>query len=117
MGCGLSIDTFMDTGGMHALATLTIAYLRTNVLSALLPKSLDEYANQSPNVKNMGWMPFLTYALFLMAIHHFIYFTVEHWSFVNYGYVLLKILASTVTSMLFVIAYLLLFTKQVNARN
>ena len=117
MGTGLTIDAFMTTGGMHAFACVMIAYLRTNVLSALLPKNLVEYPNQSPNVKNMGWIPFLTYAAFLLVIHHTTYFVIEHWSFVNFGYLLLKVLASTLTSLLFVIIYLLLFTKQVNARN
>ena len=117
MGMGLTIDTFMNTAGMHAFAAVLIAYLRTNVLSALLPKNLVEYPNQSPNVKNMGWVPFLTYSAFLLIIHHATFFIIEHWTFANLGYLLLKILASTVTSMLFVIAYLLLFTRQVNARN
>lgn len=114
---GLTVDTFMDTGGMHAFAAILIAYLRTNVLTALLPKNLVEYVNQSPNVKNMGWIPFLTYAAFLMVLHHFAFFVLEHWSFANMGYLLLKVLASAVTSMLFVVAYLLLFTRAVNARN
>ncbi len=114
---GLTVDTFMDTGGMHAFAAVLIAYLRTNVLTALLPKNLVEYVNQSPNVKNMGWIPFLTYAAFLIVINHFTFFVLEHWSFANIGYLLLKVLASAVTSLLFVVAYLLLFTKAVNARN
>ena len=117
MALGVTVDTFMNTGGMHAFATVLIAYLRTNVLTALLPKNLVEYPNQSPNVKNMGWIPFLTYAAFLIVIHHFSFFVLEHWSFANIGYLLLKVLASSVTSLLFVIAYLLLFTRAVNARN
>jgi hypothetical protein len=117
MAIGLTVDTFMDTGGMHAFASVLIAYLRTNVLTALLPKNLIEYPNQSPNVKNMGWIPFLTYASFLIFIHHFTFFLLEHWTFANIGYLLLKVLASAVTSLLFVVAYLLLFTRGVNARN
>src|ERR1700741_2940788 len=35
---GITVDTFMNTAGMHAFATILIAYLRTNVLNALLPK-------------------------------------------------------------------------------
>ncbi|HRO41209.1 MAG TPA: hypothetical protein PL009_00140 [Flavipsychrobacter sp.] len=109
---GLTMDTFMNTAGMHACATVLIAYLRTNVLNALLPKNLIEYPNQSPNVKNMGWMPFLVYSSFLIVIHHAVFFTIELWSLSNIGYLLLKIAASSVTSLMFVIAYLLLFTRQ-----
>jgi hypothetical protein len=107
----------MNTAGMHACATVLLAYLRTNVLNALLPKNLSEYPNQSPSVKNMGWMPFLVYAGFLIVLHHAVFFSIELWNFSNIGYLLLKILASTITSLLFIVAYLLLFTKQISARN
>lgn len=114
---GITVDTFMNTAGMHAFASVFIAYLRTNVLSALLPKNMAEYPNQAPNVKNMGWMPFLVYSSFLILLHHTFYFAIEMWSLQNIGYLLLKILASSVTSVLFVVIYLLLFTKQVNMRS
>jgi len=114
---GLTMDSFMNTAGMHACATVLIAYLRTNVLNALLPKNLSEYPNQSPGVKNMGWMPFIVYSSFLIVIHHAVFFSVELWNFSNIGYLLLKIVASSVTSLLFVIAYLLLFTRQTSLRS
>jgi cell shape-determining protein MreD len=113
---GYTVDSLMNTGGMHAAATILIAYLRPNVLIALLPRALDDYPGQSPNVKNMGWPAFLTYAGFLILLHHAVYFTIEMWSLSSMLMLLLKILASAVTSMLFVIGYLLLFTRQVSAR-
>lgn len=114
---GLTIDSFMNTAGMHACATLLIAYLRTNVLNALLPRNLSDYANQTPSVKNIGWGPFLVYSGFLLFIHHTLFFTIELWNFSNIGYLGLKIIASTITSLLFVVSYLLLFTKQASLRN
>ncbi len=114
---GITVDSFMNTVGMHAMATVLIAYLRTNVLSALMQKNLKDYPNQSPGVKSMGWVPFLTYSAFLIVVHHVLFFTIEVWSFSNIGILLLKIAASTVTSMLFVIVYLLLFTKQTAVRS
>jgi rod shape-determining protein MreD len=110
--CGLVMDSFMDTPGMHAFALVLIAYLRTNVLLALLPKHMKEYHLQSPSVKTMGWAPFLTYASFLVLIHHIVYFTIELWSLSNIGYLLLKILVSTITTLLLIAAYLLLFSKR-----
>src|SRR4051812_14079872 len=102
---GLSVDTLMNTGGMHAAATVLMAYLRTNALTALLPRPLIEYPGQSPNVKNLGWPAFLTYAGFLILVHHAVYFSIEFWTFSNMLLLLLKIVASALTSMLFVIAY------------
>ncbi len=113
---GTTVDSFMNTAGMHACATVLIAYLRTNVLSALLPRNLSEYAGQSPSIRSMGWMPFLVYSAFLIVLHHFVFFTIELWSVSNFGFLLLKILASSVTSMLFIIVYFLLFTRQSTQR-
>ena len=116
LALGITVDTFMNTAGIHAAATIFIAYLRTNVLNALLPKNLSEYPNQSPSIKNMGWMPFLVYSAFLIVLHHIIFFTLELWNFSNIGYLLLKIVASAATSMIFIIVYLLLFTRQNSIR-
>ncbi len=113
---GTTVDTFMNTAGMHACATVLMAYLRTNVLSALLPRNLAEYANQQPTIKTMGWMPFLVYAGFLIILHHLVFFGVELWNFSNTGFLLLKVLVASLTSMLFVIIYLLLFTRQTMGR-
>ncbi|MBS1772622.1 MAG: rod shape-determining protein MreD [Bacteroidetes bacterium] len=109
---GITMDSFSNTAGLHAFATVLIAYLRTNVLNALMPKNLSEYPNQTPSVKNMGWVPFLVYSSFLILVHHIAYFTIEVWSLANIGYLLLKIFASAITSILFIIVYVLLFTRQ-----
>ncbi|NCX94878.1 MAG: rod shape-determining protein MreD [Chitinophagia bacterium] len=113
---GAAVDAFYTTGGMHAAAAVLIAYLRTNVLQTLMPHKLDEYAGLQPSVKNMGWLPFLVYAAFLILIHHIFFFTLESWSFSSFPTLALKIGASLGTSMLFVVAYALLFTKQYAAR-
>ena len=102
----------MNTPGIHAFATVLLAYLRTNVLNALLPKHLSDYKAQAPSVKNMNWTPFLTYAAFLIVIHHTAYFVIELWSMQNVGYLILKIIASTITTLLLIISYVMLFTKQ-----
>jgi rod shape-determining protein MreD len=113
---GVTIDSFSNTAGMHACAAVLIAYLRTNVLSALLPRNLSEYSGMQPSTKNMGWMPFLVYSGFLIVLHHLVFFSVELWNVSNLGQLFLKTMASAITSMLFIIVYLLLFTRQDNSR-
>ncbi len=113
---GLSVDTFMNTAGIHAFATVLMAYLRTNVLSALLPRNLTEYSGMEPGIKVMGGVPFLTYMAFLLFLHHLAYYPMLNWSISNFGRLLLQVLAATVTSMLFVVAYVLLFTRQGNSK-
>lgn len=111
---GITMDSFMDSGGIHAMACVVLAFSRTRVLSTLLPKRLAEYKNASPNIKTMGWSPFLTYAAVLLLIHNIVFYIVEIWSFQSIGYLLFKIVASLITSMLFVVLYALLFSKSIN---
>ncbi len=111
---GITIDTFMDTGGIHAAACVLMAFLRTNVLTLLLPKRLSEYQNMSPNIKSMGWTPFLTYAAILLALHHVVFYVIEIWSFHSIGYMLLKIIVSLLTSLLFVTLYSLFFSSSIS---
>lgn len=115
--CGITVDSFMNTAGMHAFATVLIAYFRINVLNALLPKNLSEYSGQTPSVKNMGWLPFIVYVSFLIVMHHAVFFTIEIWSVANIGYLLLKILASSLTSIMLVLAYVLLFTRESSGKS
>jgi hypothetical protein len=105
----------MNTAGMHAFAMVLIAYFRINVLNALMPKNLSEYKGQTPSVKNMGWLPFIVYVSFLVVMHHTAFFIIELWSSTGIGYLMLKIFASSLTSILLIVAYVLLFTRQPGA--
>lgn len=113
---GLTIDVFMNTAGMHAFATVLIAWLRTTALNMLLPKNRTEYTTHLPGVKSMGWIPFLAYSAILLFIHHAVFFYIETWSFANPGILLLKICASSITSLLLVMVYTLLFTQTQSSR-
>jgi hypothetical protein len=111
---GVTVDMFMDTGGMHAAACVLMAFLRTIVLESLLPKRLDEFKSMSPNVKSMGWTPFMTYAAILLTVHHIYFFVLEIWGFQSLGYMFIKVLISLMTSLLFVAIYSLLFSSSIN---
>lgn len=108
---GIVMDTFMNTPGMHAFALVLLAYLRTNVLLALLPRNIKEYKQESPSIKSLGWSTFMVYASFLILIHHSVFYIIELWSLNNIGYLILKIVASTITTILLIAVYLLLFSK------
>lgn len=113
---GLAIDMFTNTAGMHACATILIAYLRTNVLSALLPRNISEYSGQNPSIRSLGWMPFLVYSGFLILIHHILFLSIELWNITNLSNLALKVIVSSVTSVFFIVVYLLLFSRQDTSR-
>lgn len=111
---GICMDAFMDTGGMHAAACVLLAFSRPKILALLLPKRLSEYKNTAPNVRSIGWSPFLTYCAVLLLIHNSLFYLIEIWSFSGLGYLFIKILLSLATSMIFVVIYMFLFSKSIN---
>lgn len=113
---GLTMDAFMNTGGIHAMACVAMAFSRRRVLAFLLPQRLSEYQNATPGPKIMSWGSFLAYSAILMLLHNLIYTLVEVWALQSSWYYLAKTGITFLTSMLFVVIYLLLFTKSVNSK-
>lgn len=114
---GLTMDAFMNTGGIHAMACVAVAFSRKRILEFLLPQRLSEYQNATPGPKVMSWGSFLAYSALLMLLHNFIYTLVEVWSMQSFWYFLAKTGITFLTSMIFVVLYLLLFTKSVNSKS
>lgn len=109
---GLSIDAFMDTGGMHAAASVLMGYCRMSVLSAILPNRLEEFKQSTPSARSMGLNALLLYAGFLLLIHHTLFFILEVWSWKSIGYLFIKIICTLATSLFFVLIYALLFDRK-----
>lgn len=105
---GLTIDIFYDSPGIHASATLFIAYIRPVIIRRLEPKG-GYTTNSSPTPKRMGWTWFLRYAAVLMGIHLFFYFSVEAFTYAYILSILVKTAVSFVLSMLFILLIMAIF--------
>lgn len=105
---GLSVDMFYDSPGVHASASVFIAFFRPLILSQISPR--DGYnLSHSPTKKRMGTRWFLTYSSIMMLVHLFIYFSVDAFTFVYIGQILWRTATSFVFSMLFVIIVMFTF--------
>lgn len=105
---GITIDTFYDTAGIHAAACVLLAYIRPHVLRFLTPR--DDYdANDSVNVRLMGWTWFITYTLVLIFLHHLLLFFLELGGLKVVGFTLLKVIFSTLYTFTVVVILQLLF--------
>ncbi|MBL7704970.1 MAG: hypothetical protein JNM21_05415 [Taibaiella sp.] len=113
---GLTVDMFMNTMGLHAAACVFMAFCRIAVLKTILPRKIYEYRSLAPSVKSMSWVPFLTYAAVLLLLHHLAYFLLEIWSLKAPLYFILKLFASLLTSLIFVILYALLFSRSIDTQ-
>lgn len=100
---GLMIDVFQDSGGIHAAACLTIAYLRPKLLSISYGLSYDY---QAVNFYNTPLKERLTFVISMVLIHHFILFLLV---FFNFSHIVL-ILKNTLFSGLFTIILILIAT-------
>ncbi|MDX5422695.1 MAG: hypothetical protein LPK14_10615 [Hymenobacteraceae bacterium] len=109
---GFTVDVFYDTMGIHAAASVLLAFLRPHVLNLLTPR--DGYdTNDSVNIHIMGWRWFLAYTLTLLVVHHAAVFFLETINLETMWYNLAKVLLSTLfTGIVVVILQLLFFSPK-----
>ena len=69
---GLSIDIFLDSGGVHAAASVAIAYIRPLFLKFSFGAAYDY---QAIKFSNTDFSQRMIYFLLLIIIHHFILFS------------------------------------------
>lgn len=105
---GLAVDLFYQTPGLHASATTWMAFLRAPVLRYLEPRG-GYNVNYSPTAWRMGLGWFLRYSALLLLLHLLFYFSVEAFTFVFLGNILLKTALSFIFSMLFLFIYITVF--------
>ncbi|MGV3540622.1 MAG: hypothetical protein ACO1OQ_12490 [Rufibacter sp.] len=109
---GITIDLFYDTAGVHAAATVLMAYLRPSMLKLLTPRDGYEVSDNA-SLTSMGWRWFLTYGFALIFVHHFTLFFLELNGFKLVGFTLAKIVISTLfTGAVLVIFQMLFFERR-----
>lgn len=107
---GLCVDIFSNSGGVHAAASVAMAYARPFFLKTSFGISY-EY-----NVVKVSEMPLggvITYVLGSVFLHHLILFTLEIFSVDHILLILKSTLFSTLfTSLLIIISFVLQGTKR-----
>jgi rod shape-determining protein MreD len=72
---GLAVDIFSGEIGLHAAASVLLAYVRPGLQKLFMTQGLNEY--ESLDLENMGAPRFVTYAGFAILIHHLYFFLME----------------------------------------
>jgi cell shape-determining protein MreD len=112
---GLVIDVFSDTLGMHAAACVLMAYVRPSLLKIMAPR--DGYDTESyPSVRELGFTWFLIYALALTFVHHLLLFNIEVFRFSEFFSTLLRVILSSIATMLLIMISQYLFGRAVRER-
>lgn len=91
---GLCVDSFSNSGGMHAFSILFIAYIRLFLVKTIFKKTESDYLLFNLRLETFDKV--FNYTVILTLIHHFILFSLINFSFYNFSDVLIKTLFSSV---------------------
>jgi len=100
---GLLIDIFLDSGGIHAAACVTIAFIRPVALKYSFGAL---YEHQTVKFSNVDFVQRITYISILTIIHHLVLFLLEIFNFSR----ILLVLKHTLFTSIFTIILCLLIT-------
>ncbi|WP_445732067.1 rod shape-determining protein MreD [Mariniflexile sp.] len=106
---GLSIDVFSDTGGIHAAASVFIAYIRPVILKFSFGVI---YEHQTIKFNTVEFGEKLTYLTILTFLHHFILFFLEMFNVSKIVFVLQKTLFSSIFTILLIVLATIIFSKK-----
>ena len=104
---GISIDVFYDSLGVHASASVFLAYARSYILKILEPRG--GYTFNTPGLGNTEFSWFSTYLAIGMALFLIFYFSMEAFSFVYFVRIVLNTLFSFILSVSLIIIYQVIF--------
>jgi len=108
---GIIIDMFYDTPGLHAAASVILAFVRVLFVSVTVQRDGFD-AEPEPTLGNMGFRWFLTYSTVLILIHHFFLFTLEVFRFSEIQYTLLRFLSSSLFTLFLILITSFLFYRR-----
>lgn len=108
---GLSVDLFSNTPGMHAAASVLMAFFRPWILSIFAPR--DGYEPDTfPRVFFYGFNWFLRYSLVMVFLHHLAFFYIEAFHFQEFLSTLLRVILSTaLTTATIILSQYFIFRK------
>ncbi len=105
---GLSVDMFSDSMGMHAAASVFMAFMRPFIIQFISIRH-DFEPGTEPRLESNGWGWVFMYTVLLIFLHHLTLFFIEEFRFDDVLRILLRALGSTFFSvMIIMIAHLLM---------
>ncbi|HEV7351168.1 hypothetical protein [Telluribacter sp.] len=90
---GIAVDVFYNTLGMHAAATLLVAYLRPALIRLQFEA---KGADRTISIQALGIGSYITFLFSLVLVHHSALFLIEMSHFGMVLYTLLRIVASSI---------------------
>ncbi|MFD2551947.1 rod shape-determining protein MreD [Bizionia sediminis] len=106
---GLSIDVFSDSGGVHAAASVTIAFIRPALLKFCFGSVNDHHTIK---FNNTDFGARLSYFTMLILLHHILLFALEIFNLNNIILILQKALFSGIFTIILCLIIHILFSRK-----
>lgn len=105
---GLVVDLFLDSGGVHAAASVFIAYARPIVLKFSFGMV---YEYQNIKFESVDFGAKLTYITIMVVAHHIILFLLEIFSITKIILILQKTLFSSIFTIILCVLVTIIFSR------
>lgn len=112
---GLTVDIFSDTYGMNAMACTLLAMVRRPVIRLYVPRE-EDLTRPEPTMMSLGTAVFLKYLLTTTLFYCACVFTIEAFTFFHPLQLLLRIIFSTLLSMVIMLGIDSLMTPRSEKR-
>ncbi len=112
---GLIVDIFSDTYGMNALACTVEAMLRRPILRLYVPRE-EDLTRPEPSMYSLGTATYLKYILTMTLLYCTLIFIIEAFTFFNPVQLVLRIVFSTILSMIIMLGIDSLMTPRSEKR-
>lgn len=96
---GMIVDVFSNTPGVASGAMTFVALIQPPLLKLMAPRDAAE--DIKPTIQTMGKWNFVRYTMIIFLMHHLVYFGLECFSVFQITDVVMLMLTSWVTSVLF----------------
>lgn len=108
-GVGSVMDAFEQSGGAHTLACLTLVTVKPWVENALIGY---RKSDDNGGVSHLALAPYLTTSAVLVLLHHTVLFTAENYGFGNPLLLFVRILVSSLITLILLAITHALFSKK-----
>lgn len=98
---GLTVDVFSNSLGIHAAASVFIAYVRPLVVRVI--SNREEDRSDYPGLLQTKFSWFLSYVTIMVLMHHVVLFYLEVFTFSHFGNTLLRVFISSVFSIFIIV--------------
>ncbi len=112
---GISIDLFTNTYGLNAAATVLMAFCRPYVIGAISREPEEELGIQ-PSLRIQGFKWFFFYSFILILVHHIALFYLDIFRFTEFFQTLLRVITSTVFTLVLVFLSELIFHSRTKGK-